>query len=205
MAVEVAALFGAARAAAGLVKEARGLVEAINVSRLARNGETKQKLEAKITEIQQRLRDAAQLARFGEEYAEKQQEVVELLWECERVRASLRENREAVSDSSHPRYSVAWDTIGQLFDSVERAQDPLFDALDDRIAWLNDKDRGQIQQRLSDAALAVQGAAQAVRSKASADAEMHIRRVIDELRRVQSSLNDTLLKGILGDLQELGQ
>jgi hypothetical protein len=205
MAVEIAAVLGAARVAAGLVKEAHGLVGDIRSGMLAKNDDAKQKLEEALTGLQQSLRDAGRLAEFGEEYAGVQQDVVELLWDCERVRASLRENREAVSDSGNPRYSGAWEIVAQLFDSVERRQEPLFRALDDRIAWLNDRDRGQIQQRLNDAAMAAQGAAQAVRSKASDDADLHLRRIVEELRRVQSSLNDTLRKGIFGSLEELAR
>ncbi|HEV8251317.1 MAG TPA: hypothetical protein VGQ15_15210 [Gaiellaceae bacterium] len=205
MAVEIAAVLGAARVAAGLVKEAHGLVGDIRSGMLAKNDDAKRKLEEALTGLQQSLRDAGRLAEFGEEYAGVQQDVVELLWDCERVRASLRENREAVSDSGNPRYSGAWEIVAQLFDSVERRQEPLFRALDDRIAWLNDRDRGQIQQRLNDAAMAAQGAAQAVRSKASDDADLHLRRIVEELRRVQSSLNDTLRKGIFGSLEELAR
>jgi hypothetical protein len=205
MAVELAAVLGAARVAAGLVKEAHGLVGDIRSGMLAKNDDAKRKLEEALTGLQQSLRDAGRLAEFGEEYAGVQQDVVELLWDCERVRASLRENREAVSDSGNPRYSGAWEIVAQLFDSVERRQEPLFRALDDRIAWLNDRDRGQIQQRLNDAAMAAQGAAQAVRSKASDDADLHLRRIVEELRRVQSSLNDTLRKGIFGSLEELAR
>jgi hypothetical protein len=205
MAVEIAAVLGAARVAAGLVKEAHGLVGDIRSGMLAKNDDAKRKLEEALTGLQQSLRDAGRLAEFGEEYAGVQQDVVELLWDCERVRASLRENREAVSDSGNPRYSGAWEIVAQLFDSVERRQEPLFRALDDRIAWLNDRDRGQIQQRLNDAAMAAQGAAQAVRSKASDDADLHLRRIVEELRRVQSSLSDTLRKGIFGSLEELAR
>ena len=183
MALEITALLGAAAGAAKFVKEARGLVETISTSRFANNGEAKRKLEEKIAEVEQNLSNAGRLATFGEEYAGVQQEVVELLWDCERVRGSLRENREALSNAGDERYDGAWETIAQLFESVERRQEPLFRALDDRIAWLNDKDKAQIQQRLQSAALAVEGAAQAVRSKASVDADMHFRRIVDELRR----------------------
>lgn len=205
MAVEIAALLGAARVAAGLVQDVHGLVGNIRSGMMAKNEEAKRQLDEKLTALQQSLRDAARLAEFGEEYAGVQQEVVELLWDCERVRGSLRENREALGRGDDKRYDGAWETVAQLFESVERRQEPLFRALDDRIAWLNEKDRAQIQQRLQDAARAVEGAAQAVRSKASDDADMHLRRIVDELRRVQSSLNDTLRKGIFGSLEELAR
>src|SRR5918996_1598092 len=159
MAIEIAALLGAARVAAGLVQDVHGLVGNIRSGMLAKNDDAKRQLDEKLVALQQSLRDAARLAEFGEEYAGVQQDGVE----------------------------------------------PLFRALDDRIAWLNDKDKGQIQQRLQSAALAVDGAAQAVRSKASADADMHLRRIVDELRRVQSALNDTLRKGIFGSLEELAR
>lgn len=205
MAVEIAALLGAAKVAAGLVQDVHGLVGNIRSGMLAKNDEAKRLLDEKLVALQQSLRDAARLAQFGEEYAGVQQEVVELLWDCERVRGSLRENREATSNSDDPRNAAAWETVAQLFESVEHQQEPLFRALDDRIAWIDDKDRAQIQQRLQSAALAMEGAAQAVRSKASADADMHLRRIVDELRRVQSSLNDTLRKGIFGSLEELAR
>jgi len=203
MAVEIAALFGAAKVAAGLVKDAREIAERISTSRFANNGDVKRELEEKIAEIQASLRNVGGLANFGAEYAYRQKEVAALLWETERVRGSLRENREAVSDSGHPRYADAWETAEQLFESVRQGQGPLFSALDDRIQWLDAKDKAQIQQRLQDAALAVEGAAQAVRLKASSDADMHLRRIVDELRRVQSTLSDTLRTGIFGALAEI--
>jgi hypothetical protein len=205
MAVEFAALLGAAKVAAELVKDARGIVESISTSRFANNGEAKRKLEERITEIQQSMRDAATLAAYGDRYAGLQKDVADLLWEVERVRGSLRENREAASDSSHARYGDVWETIDQLFESAKQRQGPVYEALDDRIAWLNEKDRGQIQQRLQDAALAIEGASQAIRLKASSDADMHLRRIVEELRRVQSPLNDTLREGIFGSLRELGR
>src|SRR6266508_1864761 len=115
MAVEIAALLGAARVAAGLVQDVHGLVGNIRSGMLAKNDDAKRLLDEKLTELQQSLRDAARLAEFGEEYAGVQQEVVELLWDCERVRGSLRENREAASNDEHPRYAAAWETVAQLF------------------------------------------------------------------------------------------
>lgn len=205
MAVEVAALLGAARVAAGLAHDVHDLVGKIRSGRFTNNDEAKRELEETIGALQRSLGEAGQLARYGEEYTGLQQEVVELLWECERLRASLRDNDKAISQASDPGYGPAWEGIAQRFDSVELRQGPLFRALDNRIELLNDKDLGQIQDRLNDAALASQGAAQAVRSKASADAEMHVRRMIEELRRVQTSLNDSLLKGIFGSLKELSR
>jgi hypothetical protein len=205
MVVEAGLVFGAAKAAAEAAQSVYGLIQDIRTGRFANNDEAKEKLEVAIAELQAHLRDAGALARHGEEYTGLQQDVVELLWECERLRASLRENNRAISQSTDPGYGPAWDGIAQMFDSVELRQAPLFRALDNRIEWLNDKDFGQIQDRLNDAALASQGAAQAVRSKASADAEMHVRRMIEELRRVQASLNDSLLKGIFGSLKELAR
>src|SRR5262249_2449565 len=144
-------------------------------------------------------------AEFGEEYASTQQEVIELLWDCERALSYLKENAAAASDSANARYAESWLMLTQLFESVERRREPLFAALDDRIAWLNEKDRAQIAQRLQECALATERASQAVRNKASADADVHLRRMVEELRRVQSSLNDTLRKGIFGSLEALAR
>ena len=62
MALEITALLGAAAGAAKFVKEARGLVETISTSRFANNGEAKRKLEEKIAEVEQNLRNAGRLA-----------------------------------------------------------------------------------------------------------------------------------------------
>lgn len=205
MAVEVVALIGAVKAAAGLAADVHEAVSRIRSGRFTNNEEAKRELEEKLAALEQSVRAAGSLAGFGDEYAELQVKVADLLWETERVRASLRENREAAADSSHARYADVWDNIDQLFESVKQRQAPLFAALDDRIGWLNDKDKGQIQQRLQDAALAVEGASQAIRLKASTDTEVHLRRIVDELRRVQSALNETLRDGIFGALQELSR
>jgi hypothetical protein len=205
MAVEIAALLKAAGVAAGLVSQAQEAVGKIRSGVMAKNEEAKRELEQKLLELQQSLRDAGRLAKFGEEYAGTQQDVIELLWDCERAYGSLKENFEACRDSADPRYDASWVTVEQLFESIERRRAPLFEALDDRIAWLNEKDRAQISQRLQEAAMAVERASQAVRSKAAADADTHLRRIIEELRRVQSALNDTLRKGIFQSLEELSR
>jgi hypothetical protein len=202
---EIAVALGAAKVAVGLVQDAHALVGNIRSGMLAKNDEAKRQLDEKLGALKDSLRAAGRLAKYGEEYASVQQDVLDLLWETERVRGSLRENREAASDSSHPRYSSAWETIAQLFDSVQQGQGPLFLAFDNRIVWLNETDKAQIQQRLQSAGMAVEGGAQAIRNQASADADMHIRRIIDELRRVQASLNDTMRKGIFGSLGDLAQ
>ena len=203
MAVEIAALLSAAKVSAGLVKEAHGVVSEIRSGMLAKNDEAKRRLDEKLVALQQSLRDAARLAQFGEEYAGVQQDVIELLWDAERAHAYLKESFAVARDSGDARYEDSWSMLGQLFESVERRREPIFRALDDRIAWLNDKDRGQIAQRLQECALAMERASQAVRTKAASDAETHLRRIVEELRRVQSSLNDTLRKGIFGSLEEL--
>src|SRR5262245_46842233 len=205
MAVEVAALLGAAKVAAGLAQDVGELVGKIRSGRFTNNDDAKRELEEAITALRQNLRDAGRLAEFGREYAGQHEDVADLLWEAERVRASLRENREAAADSSDPRYAAVWEPIDQLFESVRQAQGPLWLALDDRIAWLNETDKAQIRQRLQDCALAIEGASQAVRLKASSEADVHLRRIVDELRRVQTSLNQTLRSGIFGSLQELSR
>jgi hypothetical protein len=205
VAVEIAALLKAAEVAAGLVKEAHTFVGQIRSGMLAKNDEAKRQLEETLVALQHSLGDAARLAEFGEEYAGTQQEVIELLWDCERAHGYLRENIDATRDSANAGYGASWATMEQLFESIERRREPLFRALDDRIAWLNEKDRAQIAQRLQEGALAVERASQAVRSKAASDADVHLRRVVEELRRVQSSLNDTLRKEIFGSLEKLAR
>jgi hypothetical protein len=202
---EIAVALGAAKVAVGLVQDVHDLVGKIRSGVLAKNDEAKRELDETLDALKDSLRAAGRLAKYGEEYAGVQQDVLNLLWETERVRGSLRENREAASDSSHPQYSSAWETIAQLFDSVQQGQGPLFLAFDNRIVWLNETDKAQIQQRLQSAGMAVEGGAQAIKNQASADADMHIRRIVDELRRVQASLNDTIRKGIFGALGELSQ
>ena len=89
MAVEIAALLKAAGIAAGLVSEAQELVGKIRSGMLAKNDEAKRELEENLLALQQSLRDAARLAKFGEEYAGTQQDVIELLWDVERAYGSL--------------------------------------------------------------------------------------------------------------------
>jgi hypothetical protein len=205
MAVEVAALITAAKAAAGLVQGVSEAVEKIRSGRFTNNDEAKRELQEKIGALQQSVRAAGSLAGFGREYAGLQEDVADLLWEAERVRASLRENREAAAAATHPRYTDVWETIDQLFESVKQRQGPLWLALDDRIGWLNETDRAQIRQRMQDGAVAIEGASTAIRLKASSDADAHLRRIVEELRRVQTALNQTLRTGIFGELQELSR
>jgi len=205
VAVEIAALLKAAEVAAGLVKDASGLVGQIRSGMLARNDEAKKQLERTLVELQENLRDAARLAEFGEEYAGTQQDVIDLLWECERAHGYLKDNIDAMSDSANAGYTASWAMMETFYESIEHKREPFFRALDDRIAWLNEKDRAQIAQRLQEGEAAVQRASQAVRSKASSDTDLHLKRIVEELRRVQSSLNDTLRKEIFGSLEKLAR
>ena len=205
MAVEVAALITAAKAAAGLVQGVSEAVEKIRSGRFTNNDEAKRELQDKIVSLQASVHATGKLAEFGRGYAELQEKVASLLWEVERVRGSLRENREAAGDSAQPRYADVWETIDQLFESVRQGQGPLWLSLDDRIGWLDETDRAQIRQRMQDGAFAIESASTAIRLKASSDAEVHLRRIVEELRRVQTLLNETLRNGIFGQLQELSR
>jgi len=206
MVVEVTALLGAARVAAGLVQDVSGLVANIRSGRFTNNDDAKRALEEKMVALQQSLTQAGQLAKAGGEYASVQQDVVELLWDCERAHGFLKENSAAANaGAADPRYNGTWETLAQLFESVDRRREPLFREADDRILWLNEKDRAQISQRLQEANSAAERASQAVRSKAGSDLDVNLRRIVDELRRVQSSLNDTLRKEIFGSLGELSR
>ena len=205
MVVEVTALLGAARVAAGLAEDVQKLVGNIRSGRFTNNEEAKKELQGKILELQQNLSRAGELAKAGGEYAGVQQDVVDLLWECERAHSFLKENSAPANSGADAGYDGTWGTLAQLFDSVDRRREPLFREADDRIVWLNEKDRAQISQRLQEANSAAERASQAVRSKAGSDLDVNLRRMIEELRRVQTSLNDTLQKDILDKLGELSR
>lgn len=205
MVVEVTALLGAAKAATEVAQKVHGLVSQIRSGRFTNNDQAKQDLERAIVELQQNLAEAGELAKAGGEYAGVQQDVVDLLWECEHAHSFLKENGPAANTAGNPGYEGTWGTIAQLFASVERQREPLFREADDRILWLNEKDRVQISQRLQEANSAAERASQAVRSKAGSDLDVNLRRMIEELRRVQSSLNDTVRKEIFGSLGELSR
>ena len=205
MVVEVTALLGAAKVAAGLAQEVQKLVGDIRSGRFTNNDQAKEDLQKAIVALQQSLTQAGQLAKAGEEYASVQQDVVELLWDCERAHGFLKENSEAAKAGQDPRYEATWATLAQLFESIEMRREPLFREADDRILWLNEKDRAQIAQRLQEANSAAERASQAVRSKAGSDLDVNLRRIVEELRRVQSSLNDTLRKDIFHSLGELSR
>jgi hypothetical protein len=204
MAVEMIALLGAARAATGVLKESRQLVQEIRSSGVFRkNDEARTKLQEKLDELAQNLRDVGKLAQYGEAYTRRHEEVLELLWDSERARAFLKDNQDACNDSSHPEYTTAWRVLETIRESMDKRRDPALESLDASAAWYSDQDRIAMAERRQNLLRAFERASGSLRVKAGADARQQLDALIEQLEHVESALNRTLYDDIFHSLQEL--
>lgn len=204
MAVEIVALLGAARAATEVLKESRQLVQEIRASGVFRkNDEARKELQAKLDVLAQNLRDVGKLAQYGEDYTRRHEEILELLWDCERARAFLKENEAACNDGSHPDYVGAWRVLETIRESMDKRRDPALESLDAQASWYSERERAQMEERRQNLVRAFERASEAIRVKAGSDARHQLDALIEQLEHVENALNRTLYDGIFQSLQEL--
>ena len=153
--------------------------------------------------MREKLIDVGKLAAFGEDYTRTHEEVLRLLWDCERGRSFLKQNRIACGDARNADYDACWRVIDAIWVSVAARRDPVLRVLDDRANWLNETDRAQSEQRLKDWALAFERASSHIGAKAAGDALHELDTLVNELERVEHVLNRSLYDGVFQSLREL--
>lgn len=205
MAVEIAALIAAARGVSELLEQSKPLVAGIRDGFGGGNKAAKEALTKKLDALQQNLRAAGELARMGEAYTRTQEEIRDLLWDCERAKAFLAENIEDCTDRNSPKYESCWRLLNSIFESIGKKRDPVRRALDDRARWYDQADKAQIEQRLTDFALAYASILESVRHRAAMDVRDRLATMIGYLEEVSGRLDDTMYDKILDALQTLGQ
>jgi hypothetical protein len=205
MAVEIAALIAAARGVSELLEQSKPLVAAIKDGFGGGNKAAKEELAKKLDELQTNLRAAGELARMGEAYTRTQDEIRSLLWDCERAKAFLAENMDDCNNRESPKYESCWRLLDSIFDSIDKKRDPIRRALDDRSRFYDAQDKAQIEQRLTDFALAYASIQESVRHRAAMDVRDRLATMIGHLDDVSDKLDDTMYDKILDSLQKLGQ
>lgn len=205
MAVEIAALIAAARGVSELLEQSKPLVAAIKDGFGGGNKAAKEELAKKLDELQTNLRAAGELARMGEAYTRTQDEIRNLLWDCERAKAFLAENIDDCNNRESPKYESCWRLLDSIFDSIDKKRDPVRRALDDRARFYDAQDKAQIEQRLTDFALAYASIQESVRHRAAMDVRDRLATMIGHLDDVSDRLDNTMYDKILDSLQKLGQ
>jgi hypothetical protein len=204
MAVEVAVLLGAARAATEVLKQSRELVGQMQQSGwFKKNDEAKKKLEEQLASLERNLHDVGKLAEYGEDYTRRHEEVLELLWDCERARSFLKENEAACSDTADPNYASSWRVLYAIRESMSKRREPILNALDDHGPWFDERDRNQMEERRQTITVAFERVSGDIRVQAAVDARHHLDALIEELEHIEGALNRTLYDGIFQSLQEL--
>lgn len=205
MAVEIAALIAAARGVSELLEQSKPLVAAIKDGFGGGNKAAKEELAKKLDELQTNLRAAGELARMGEAYTRTQDEIRNLLWDCERAKAFLAENIDDCNNRESPKYESCWRLLDSIFESIDKKRDPIRRTLDDRSRFYDAQDKAQIEQRLTDFALAYASIQESVRHRAAMDVRDRLATMIGYLDDVSDKLDDTMYDKILDSLQKLGQ
>lgn len=205
MAVEIAALIAAARGVSELLEQSKPLVAAIKDGFGGGNKAAKEELAKKLDELQTNLRAAGELARMGEAYTRTQDEIRNLLWDCERAKAFLAENIDDCNNRESPKYESCWRLLDSIFESIDKKRDPIRRTLDDRSLFYDAQDKAQIEQRLTDFALAYASIQESVRHRAAMDVRDRLATMIGYLDDVSDKLDDTMYDKILDSLQKLGQ
>ena len=110
MAAEIAVLVSTAKAVTELLEKAKPLVGQIRSGFRAQNDSVQQDLAKKFEELEASIHAVGDLAYVGEEYGRMHEEVRGLLWDCERARSFLVENREeciAILDEEFAKHTLA--------------------------------------------------------------------------------------------------
>ena len=97
---------------------AKPLVDRILSGFRAQNDEVRKELAQQLEQLEGSIRAVGDLAYVGEEYGRMHEEVRGLLWDCERARAFLVENRDDCVTRANPGYEPCWRILDTIFDSL---------------------------------------------------------------------------------------
>jgi hypothetical protein len=204
MAAEIAVLVSTAKAVTELLEKAKPLVGQIRSGFRAQNDSVQQDLAKKFEELEASIHAVGDLAYVGEEYGRMHEEVRGLLWDCERARSFLVENREECTKRSNAGYEPCWRILDTIFDSLGNRRNPVIRIQSDRARWYDDKDKAELSQRLNDFGAMQIKASESVRIRAALEAQQRLETMIGYLNEVSTKLDDTMYNQIFRNLQTLG-
>jgi hypothetical protein len=205
MAVEtIAALVTAATRVPKLLEVSADAIGKIRSGWRVENDEAKRELEGALAELRANLNAAGKLAEIGEEYTRVHEEVLELLWDCERARTFLDGNPDHFAPRS-PSYAGNWKVIDVIFDSIAKKRDPVRRELTRRSHWYDQQDQSQVPEALNRFEGAYNRAHASVEGKRASAAERELGVMITELEQVEQLLRETMYGKIFPSLRTLAR
>jgi len=200
----IAALVAGAKAVNVLLDEATKALAKLGSSwRAARNGEAKQQAIQSLEEVRKKLKVVGDLARVGEEYTRVHEEVMKLLWECERAESFI-EQHTAEFNKRNTNYSGNWRTVQMIFGSIDKNRDPVWSMLKDQILWYDAADDARANEMALRCNSAFDRGALSVRAASLPDVSTSLDSMISELRQLEQMLSATMYGKIFESLRELG-
>jgi hypothetical protein len=204
MALEIAALLTAVGTINTLTKQTVEIVQTIRSGMMARNDDTKQKLDTVLKQIQENLKLTGKLAQAAEAYARTLEDVLELLSVCRRADDILKENLDSCRDRNHPNYASTWRVLDEIFRTIDTSRDTARKVISGRQEWYDQQDKIQIEDRLNQFTQAYTTAVADVRMRSADELVRDLRSMNGNLQDTELFLRSTVYDKILRALQDLG-
>ena len=200
---EIAGLLVGVKAMSEIVAGARPLIEMIRSGRHADTEQARQALAERVTRLEESLRQVGVLATIAASYGKALEDVLELLWLCERAQQVLTQtldHADEVQESDHERGWVAFETLWAVLESrreiVRRSTLGLS-------SWYDNDDAGRMLVFLNRFNENYASASAFARSRQSSPLSDRVRSMTAELRDAEAVLRSTLYDRILATLQAL--
>lgn len=202
--VGLGSLATAAAAVSGLVKAILPLVEDIRFI-TKKNVETKRKLATSLSELQENIKKAGNLAKVGENYTRNLVSLLKLQCLCERAIEFASDHHEELVDQRSSRYDQNWHHLRDVRGEISNGMEVPKKEIMSRVEWYGEKDPQQIPTKLQDV---IRHYDRATKELENTTPDMtalltDLKEMQHHLDLVTKGLEDTLYNEVLGNLQKL--
>jgi hypothetical protein len=204
MPLELEAVLAGVSILRGVVKEALPLVEDIRSGLGARNNQAKKALTEKLGRVEASLGQVGELAKAAEAYGKSLENVLELLWLCQRAERLVHDNSQDFGKKTSPNYAASWRVLDTLFETIESRSEVPRKAIMGLSAWYDERDRAQMDLLLNDFTAAFERASLYTRRRDASDLAGELEDMVKPLQRADTLLRSTVYDKILPTLQSLG-
>lgn len=203
--LDVLTLIGAAKGVTELAKEAVDLAGKIRSGLRADNEEAKAELAEKLAELQRSLSDSGKLAEVAERYMRIHQDIRQLLDEVERAQHLVGDNLDEFRNASSARHAAGWRVLETMFSTIDGVRHPVHEAVFNRIDWVDERDKEQIQPQLLEFDSSYRAAEQALRLRGASEVRNALDLMVRPLQKAETLVRSSLYGEILPALQSVGR
>ena len=201
--LELAALLTAIKATRDVVREGIGFVQDIRSGISARNDKIKEDLTAKLTGIEERLKDIGQVAEVVESYLRTFDNIRDLLATSQELLQFIKDSDSDLATSRSTGYAKNWDRVAIMYRRLGEESEAPQKVMLDRAGWYDERDKIQIEGKLKEFTGAYARAKGYVEGRRADGVKSELEQMIRPLSEAQLLLSSSLYDQILPSLQQL--